>query len=415
MKLRRGKKPSNYILKYLYCHDNGVKTFVKCGYLKQKFLPSIDVGYQCDDYNEDEANRIHNRNEKLDMISLFNDELMCKDVFVNELPTPVIAFLPPGYNYDSNNTFKLDLFDTNTKLYSGHGLHYVNEKDFFNKILDIERCIGYAINYEPKCTVPHLKATLRLKINGIVQEFQNKIDNNFGKIDSYVVNRREIKDAQISCHAVLEETKHPALNDFYEYRFSTLLSMLDETTKHYIEVNNTHSLVSNRKYRCTLKDVNSKSEKPTFITETEFIIDLTEEYSYIWIIFGVFIAVTVLLIIGFIVLKKLKFKIKKSNSSTLTTSSQSTNKSLTAISEGPNPLIIKEKNTDKTRANLEKMINNKNLNTNNKLISFEQKVVGKNSNLNLINEAKNAPKKVSGKDTNQKKISNMNDSVFKVK
>uniref|UniRef100_A0A0N5B9N9 Uncharacterized protein n=1 Tax=Strongyloides papillosus TaxID=174720 RepID=A0A0N5B9N9_STREA len=245
------------------------------------FMPSIDVGYECEKYNDEEANRIHNKDEKHNETSLLNNEIMCKDVVMNKSSSLVIAFLPPGNNHDNASTFKLNVFDKNTKLYSGHRLHFVNDNDFSNKTWDIERSTGYAINYEPKCKVPNLNATLSLEINDVVQEFKNHSDKNSGGLGTYTFLSREIENASIGCNIVLDKTKHSAFNNFYELLYSTSLSIFDETTKQYKEVQNIQELVSNKKYKCILniKGNNSRTEKPQFIKETEFIINLIYENS----------------------------------------------------------------------------------------------------------------------------------------
>uniref|UniRef100_A0A0N5BUG7 MATH domain-containing protein n=1 Tax=Strongyloides papillosus TaxID=174720 RepID=A0A0N5BUG7_STREA len=120
---------------------------------------------------------------------------MCNDVVMNKPSSQVIAFLPQGNNHDNASTFKLNLFDKNTKLYSGHRLHFVNDRDFSNKTWDIERSIGYAINYEPKCKVPNLNATLSLVINDVVQECDTKIDQKFGRKETYTFASTETINA----------------------------------------------------------------------------------------------------------------------------------------------------------------------------------------------------------------------------
>uniref|UniRef100_A0A0N5B2R8 6-cysteine protein n=1 Tax=Strongyloides papillosus TaxID=174720 RepID=A0A0N5B2R8_STREA len=411
------KSSKNFTLKYTYCHDIGNKSFVKCGYVKQMFMPSIDVGYECYEYNQERAPYLINGHiEEINMVTSSSGELTCYGAIIDRPSSPVIAFLPPENN--NINTFKISRFTRNTKLYPGYKLHYVKINDFSPNYLKSDNHLGKSFNYEAKCIIPPLNATLRLKINGFIQEFENKVDGNFGKIDIYTFDRKEIEDTLIGCHAVPDEMKHPAFSDFYALLHPTSLLMFDETTRKHIEVISTKQLVPNKKYKCILKYGNSKNKKPNYIKETEFVINFTGEYLY-WIIFGVFILVTSLLIVGLVIYKKIQSKKKKQNNSSSTSSSmsssQSTTKSSTVISEVSNVPIIQNKNVAAKSTNMGKTMVNKNANINNKVTNLEQKVATKNSNLNLANQAKNAPKKVVGKNSNQKKISNMEDSVFKVK
>uniref|UniRef100_A0A0K0F1I7 DRMBL domain-containing protein n=1 Tax=Strongyloides venezuelensis TaxID=75913 RepID=A0A0K0F1I7_STRVS len=56
VKLKIGEHSNIYTLKYMYCHGIGVKISFKCGYLEEMFVSSIDVGYECDD-NDNEENK----------------------------------------------------------------------------------------------------------------------------------------------------------------------------------------------------------------------------------------------------------------------------------------------------------------------------------------------------------------------
>uniref|UniRef100_A0A0N5B2R7 Peptidase S72 domain-containing protein n=1 Tax=Strongyloides papillosus TaxID=174720 RepID=A0A0N5B2R7_STREA len=394
------------------------------------FMPSIDVGYECTESNDKRKISIENDDDfyerlideegkKTNLYSLSIGELMCgsdtRDKNILEPSSLAIAFLPPGNIYNNVNAFKISRFTINTKLYSGHRLHCVDKELISQMKSKFISSFGHELDYEARCKVPPLNATLRLKINGIVRKFENKTEDNFGKKNIYTFDKREMRDASIGCHAVPDEMEHPAFSDFYELLYPTSLLMFDETTGKFIEVNNIENLVSNRTYKCIIKDVNSKNKKQNYIRETEFIINLTGDYSYIWIIFGVFIVVTALLIAGLIIFKRLQLKKKKRNNSLSTSSSQSTSTSSTVISKVSNIQIIQNKNVAAKSTNMGKTMVNKNANINNKVTNLEQKVATKNSNINLVNQAKNTPKKVVGKNSNQKKINNMEDSVFKVK
>uniref|UniRef100_A0A0K0F1I8 6-cysteine protein n=1 Tax=Strongyloides venezuelensis TaxID=75913 RepID=A0A0K0F1I8_STRVS len=408
-----------YTLKYIYCHNIDIKSFVKCGYVKQMFLPPIDVGYQCYKYYQQKPISIRNGHEKeIYMVTQSNGELTCNNAFMDKPSSPVIAFLPPENNFNNANSFKISRFIRNMKFYHGHRLHYINLEHYDYDSIERRDTLGYSNNYEAKCITPTLNATLRLQINGIIREFDNKVDSSFGKIDIYSFDRKEIKDALIGCHAVPDEMKHPAFSDFYALYYSTSLLMFDETSEKAIEVKSSQQLVSNKKYKCILKDGNSKNKKPSYIKETVFIINFTGEYMY-WIIFVIFILVTALLIVGLVIYKKIQSKKKKRSSSSSTSSSisssQSTTNSSTVVSEVTNVPILQDKNVAAKSTNMGKNVVSKNANISNKVTNPGQKVDAKNSNSKLINQVKIAPKKVVGKNSNPKKISNMDDSVFKVK
>uniref|UniRef100_A0A0N5BK25 Peptidase S72 domain-containing protein n=1 Tax=Strongyloides papillosus TaxID=174720 RepID=A0A0N5BK25_STREA len=370
------------------------------------FMPRIDVGYQCDEYNEEETKRIHNKyvNESF-MIPLSSGGLTCNDVDIYGSSSFVIGVLPPGNNYDNVSDFKVNVVNNRTNLYFGHRLHSLNVSEVYEHYEEAELYLGYAIHYEAKCKIPSLSATLRLKINGTIQEFENKTEDNLGGMNIYTFDRRKIKDAPIGCHAVPDEIKHPALNDYYELLYSTSLLMFDEAAQKYIKVDDSQKLVSSSKYKCILnmKSNNSEIDKPNYIKETEFTINLTGEdlkktadskkfnKSYIWIIIGVLIFVVLLLIIGFVILKKLQLKRKKSNNdssaSLLASSSQSKAKSPTVVSKTPDASIIKKTNSDITCTNMTKTIVTKDSKTSNKVTNFEQPLVS--STLDLISKTKN--------------------------
>uniref|UniRef100_A0A0N5B379 6-cysteine protein n=1 Tax=Strongyloides papillosus TaxID=174720 RepID=A0A0N5B379_STREA len=281
-KLVSNDSTREYPVKFVYCHEIGVNTFTKCGYLKQMFMPRIDVGYQCDEYNEEETKRIHNKyvNESF-MIPLSSGGLTCNDVDIYGSSSFVIGVLPPGNNYHNVSDFKVNVVNNRTNLYFGHRLHSLNVSEVYEHYEEAELYLGYAIHYEAKCKIPSLNATLRLNINGTIQEFKNKTEDNLGGMNIYTFDRRKIKDAPIGCHAVPDEIKHPALNDYYKLLYSTSLLMFDEAAQKYIKVDDSQKLVSNSKYKCILnmKSNNSEIDKPNFIKETEFSINLTYENS----------------------------------------------------------------------------------------------------------------------------------------
>uniref|UniRef100_A0A0K0EV24 Uncharacterized protein n=1 Tax=Strongyloides venezuelensis TaxID=75913 RepID=A0A0K0EV24_STRVS len=120
-KLTSNESSREYTLKFVYCHETGVNTFAKCGYLKQMFMPQIDVGYQCDDYNKEETKRIHNKNESESyMIPLSSGEFKCNDVDIYNPSSFVIGVLPPGNNYNNVSDFKVNVVNNETNLYSGY-------------------------------------------------------------------------------------------------------------------------------------------------------------------------------------------------------------------------------------------------------------------------------------------------------
>uniref|UniRef100_A0A0K0F1I4 Uncharacterized protein n=1 Tax=Strongyloides venezuelensis TaxID=75913 RepID=A0A0K0F1I4_STRVS len=263
-------------------------------------------------------------------------------------------------------TCTLFKFSKNTNLYADDRLNCLNVFDFYNvKQWEYENYVGYAINYEPKCIVPHLNAKLRFKINDTVQGIDNKIDVKFGRKDIYTFHRREIKNSSIGRHTVVGGFEHPTFSDFYELLHSASFSMFDKTIGKHIEVKNDQQLVSNKIYKCILMNVNSKNKKPNYIKETKFIIELTGENSYIWIIF-----------LDLWFTKKYNQKKKQNNSSSTNSSmssSQSTTKSSTVVSKISIIPTTKSKNVAAKSMNMAKTMVNKNLNINNKVISLNKK------------------------------------------
>uniref|UniRef100_A0A0N5BQK1 Uncharacterized protein n=1 Tax=Strongyloides papillosus TaxID=174720 RepID=A0A0N5BQK1_STREA len=459
--------------KILICQNNNVKTFTKCGHIRQLYMPPVDVGYKCDKRILKDVGKNNSTYHRANIDSNYQITYEGKNLLKSTYATYLA--LSPEKNYKSNIT-EVNFYNYKSKFYSGQRLIYGIYKEYHKNEDNFGKSTrGYTYTYHAKYLLPEIYATLRLKINGVIQKFLNKIDENFGKIDVYTFDRREIKDAPMGCHAVPDKITYPAFNDFYERRYSTLLLIFDETAQQYKKVHNIQGLVSNKKYKCILiiKGSNSKTKKPNFIKETEFVINFIDEISPIWIIFVVLVIITVLLIVGFIILKRLQLKKKKSNDSLSTSSSKSKTKSLTVTSKVPKVPTTQKKNAFKTYMNIAKTMVTKNWNTNNKVTNFGQKVVGKNSNLinqiqngtknvvaknsnlnltnqtqnatknvagknpnlnltnqtqnatknviaknpniNLVNQVKNTPKKIAVKNTNQKKISNVGDSVFKLK
>uniref|UniRef100_A0A0N5CGB5 Ig-like domain-containing protein n=1 Tax=Strongyloides papillosus TaxID=174720 RepID=A0A0N5CGB5_STREA len=389
-------------------------------------MPSLDVGYICckDDVTQVDEDKHWNRLNKTteNLVKYFNYELYVKE-HGSLLKSSIIAHLvlSPENNYNPMSTI-VSTYNSKSKFYSGQKVYYehLNEYDKCEDF-DQEYLKGYAVPNLPWLPIPDITATLRLKVNGIVLNFKNIIDNKFGRMDIYIVDISDMDNGQVGCHAVPDQMKHPSFEDFYEKRYKTYLLMFDENTNDYIKVNNITSLESNFRYICTLnlEPTNSVKVKSEYIKETEFIIQLissTSNNSNIWIIFVVSVTIILLLIIGLIIFRKLQLKKKNSsNSLSTSTSSQSTSTSSTIISDVSNIPIIQKKNVATKSTNMQKTMANKNLNTNNKMTNLKQKVAATNSNLNLVNQAVNGPKKVVEKNTNHKKISKTGDSVFKLK
>uniref|UniRef100_A0A0N5C523 Cadherin domain-containing protein n=1 Tax=Strongyloides papillosus TaxID=174720 RepID=A0A0N5C523_STREA len=84
------------------------------------------------------------------------------------------------------------------------------------------------------------------------------------------------------CHIVLDGFEDAAFNDFYGPLYLTSLLMFDEKNEKYIKVDSVQNLVSNRMYKCALiiNANNSKFEKPDYIKETEFSINIIYEKDY---------------------------------------------------------------------------------------------------------------------------------------
>uniref|UniRef100_A0A0N5B6V0 6-cysteine protein n=1 Tax=Strongyloides papillosus TaxID=174720 RepID=A0A0N5B6V0_STREA len=330
-------------LKLAYCHNNK-GTFINCGRLDQKYMPSINVGYECNDYNKEESNRIHNKDEKkTDMLVISNDVLMCSGHSIFKSSSRIVSVLPPENNYIKAGTFKVSIVNQTTNLYPEQKLQLIDVNDITETYPKAGTYLGFVVNYEPKCNVPYLNVKLFLKISDSIQKFENKADDIFGKIDTYIVDRRKMNNAHVGCHVVFEGKKHPAFNDFYENFCQPSLLMLDGKTGKFIEITDIQSFQPNNKYICALrvKNANSKNGKQRYIHKTEFTITLIDSNFTVWIIFGIFIIIAVLLIVGLLILKK--FKRKKSNNNSSTSSSQSTTKSSTVVSTISNVPIIKKK------------------------------------------------------------------------
>uniref|UniRef100_A0A0N5CGB3 6-cysteine protein n=1 Tax=Strongyloides papillosus TaxID=174720 RepID=A0A0N5CGB3_STREA len=422
-----GKFTDRLLLKLAYCHNNN-KTFIKCGTLKQKTMPHIDVGYDCYKYTDPEGSKIFNQGQVLkDMVVKPGHKIMCdeEDLFHDAYAT--VSVLPPERNYLEHDAFKVNIVNKKSNLYPDQRLQLVNFANIQKNYPDAGRFLGYVINYEPKCKVPRVEVRLRLEINDIIQTSKKMYNKNLGEIDTYVVDKTDMNNSRIGCHVDLDKKRHPNLDDFYENQCRTWLYMYNQQNTGYQSISNISLLQSNRKYKCVLevKDRFPINRKSSIIYETEFSIHLIDsrfnksssknssfkEPNFkkiksdntnfgVWIIFVVFIIVTTLLIVGIIILKK--FKKKKPNNSTSASSStsQSTTKSSTVVSNIINVPIIQKKNVGKTHMNIVKTVVAKNANTNNKLINFKQKVVGKNSNINLVKQTENTPKKIVAKNSN---------------
>uniref|UniRef100_A0A0N5C3M6 Ig-like domain-containing protein n=1 Tax=Strongyloides papillosus TaxID=174720 RepID=A0A0N5C3M6_STREA len=360
---------------------------------------------------------------------------MCHGKNLFEENHKTISVFSPENDYSKTDTLQVTIVNEKPNLYPGQRLQIVTLLDIQNSYPKAGKYLGYVINYEPKCRVPYLKVKLYLKISETIQNFENKADDTFGKINIYVVDRRGINNVSVGCHVVFEGKKHPAFNDFYENCCQPSLLMRDEKTNNLKEVLNIQSLEPNKKYICALKVKNAilTNEKQKFIHDTEFTIHFTDPSYAKWIILGVSFSIILVLIVGLIILKKSQLRKKEPNNSLSTDTSQSTSTTSTIISRVSNVPIIQKKGAVKKCTNTPKTMVTQNSSTNNKGINFGQKVVGNNSNLinqtknapkkiatknsnnNLINQTKNTPKKVVAKIINQNKISNVGDSVFKLK
>uniref|UniRef100_A0A0N5C4H1 EGF-like domain-containing protein n=1 Tax=Strongyloides papillosus TaxID=174720 RepID=A0A0N5C4H1_STREA len=266
-------------LKLAYCHNNNNKIFIKCGRLDQKYMSSIDVGYECNDYNKEEANRIHNKDEKkTDMLVISNDILMCNGHNIFKSSSIIISVLPPENNFNKAGIFKVSKVNQTTNLYPEQELQLIDVNDIIKTHSGATEYLGYVVNYEPKCRVPYLNVKLYLKISDTIQKFENKANDNFGKIDTYVVDRKGINSVPVGCHVVFDEKKHPAFNHFYENCCQPSLLMFNGKTKKFIEITDIQSFQPNNMYKCALKvkNANSKSGQQKYIHETDFTINLID-------------------------------------------------------------------------------------------------------------------------------------------
>uniref|UniRef100_A0A0N5B484 DarT domain-containing protein n=1 Tax=Strongyloides papillosus TaxID=174720 RepID=A0A0N5B484_STREA len=273
--------PFRYINKIIYCHDNHLANkFVKCGQLNQMFLPPIDVGYDCDKYSEGVGTSDDGRISGRYLEIKSDSKIMCLRYNLLNSSRLIFSVFLSEYNYESNSNI-IDIFNNKSKIYSGQRFHF-KPMDFFNSEIIVDHSIGEESGYlhecDSHCTVPNINATLRLKINGIVQKHKNKIEDNFESIDTYLIDKRKIDNGLVGCHAVPDDIKLPLFEDFYEKRYQTHLLMLNEKTNEYIKVYDINSLVSNKKYKCIL-NVNSSIADIgilNYITESEFTIQFVD-------------------------------------------------------------------------------------------------------------------------------------------
>uniref|UniRef100_A0A0N5BG92 Hexosyltransferase n=1 Tax=Strongyloides papillosus TaxID=174720 RepID=A0A0N5BG92_STREA len=169
--------------KILICQKNNVKTFAKCGHINQLYMPPVDVGYKCDKrvVDDDEKNNstYHRANIDSNYQITYEGKNLLKSTYATYLA------LSPEKNYKSNIT-EVNFYNYKSKFYSGQRLIYGIYKEYHKNEDNFGKSTrGYTYTYHAKYLLPEIYATLRLKINGVIQKFLNKIDENFGKIDVY--------------------------------------------------------------------------------------------------------------------------------------------------------------------------------------------------------------------------------------
>uniref|UniRef100_A0A0N5C016 Uncharacterized protein n=1 Tax=Strongyloides papillosus TaxID=174720 RepID=A0A0N5C016_STREA len=343
------------------------------------FLPLIDVGYDCDKYSEGVGTSDDGRISRQYLIIKSDNKIMCLSGDILDSSDLIVSVLLSDYNYESNSNV-FDIFNK-SKIYSGQRFH-VRRMVFFNSEIIVDDSIGeksgYLHRFDTYWTVPNINATLRLKIDGIVQKHKNKIEDNFESIDTYLIDKRKIDNGLVGCHAVPDDVKLPLFEDFYEKRYQTHLLMLNEKTNEYTKVYDINSLVSNKKYKCILNVNSSISDIGilNYILESEFTIQFVDSSFTIWVIFGVSIGIISLLIIDLIIFKKSKLRKKKSNNSssisTSISSSESTTKHSTIITGVANVPIIQKNNVNNGFKNHVKKILSKDISSHMKEVPKKQ-------------------------------------------
>uniref|UniRef100_A0A0N5C653 Cadherin domain-containing protein n=1 Tax=Strongyloides papillosus TaxID=174720 RepID=A0A0N5C653_STREA len=372
-------------------------------------MPSIDVGYAC---CRNVINYKNNQYEHKNPV-IFSSEYLIIDSnysLTNKendtlLNSSIIAYLvlSPENDNKSESTV-INMYNSESKLYSGQRLSYTTIYQFaeYENLVKYNDS-GFAVIITPLYVVPDINATLRLKVNGRVQNLESKIDKKFGRLDIYSVDIRELDNVHVGCHAVPNQMKHPAFEDFYEKRYQTRLLMFDEKANEYNhQINDIKSLVSNTKYKCSLNIETSgyESLKPKYIVETEFSINLIDSSFIIWIIFGVSAFVTLLLIVGFIIFKKRQLRKKQFNKGLSMDGSTSTTESASkCASQSPSkctsqsPSKCTSQSTSQSRNNsstITSFVKNvpiiQNKIVNRGPMNINKKIVTKTSNINRMIE-----------------------------
>uniref|UniRef100_A0A0N5C017 Ig-like domain-containing protein n=1 Tax=Strongyloides papillosus TaxID=174720 RepID=A0A0N5C017_STREA len=383
--------------------NSSSEIFLKCGQIKQKYVPPIDVGYACCFADNETVltylghDQFHFNNMNLNIDSyngLLHNELgnLLNSSFIS------LLILLPENNFNSTSAV-IGRYNNDSKLYSGQTVFVLPLKWYEESNYKVSAFpSGYPFHYNSQFLVPNIETTLRLKANDKVQRF--KTTNSSEGTDIYTIDLREMNNGHVGCHAVPDNITHPGFKDFYEKRYKTNLLMFDEKTDKYLEVYDIKSLVSNSKYKCVINvdTITSDNKKPKFIKETNFTISFSNESSFTtWIIIGVSVSIISLLVIGLIIYKKLKpRKIESDNTPSIGISTPtSTSKSSTVTTSVVNAPIIQNKKVAP--------LSN----------SIGKKIVTKNSNINANNQMKKVTNKTVAKKSNVKQI--CEDSVFQMK
>uniref|UniRef100_A0A0N5BG48 EGF-like domain-containing protein n=1 Tax=Strongyloides papillosus TaxID=174720 RepID=A0A0N5BG48_STREA len=387
-----------YYYKLNHYQNTSSEIALKCGHIKQRNMPPIDVGYACCSKQKSELglrslifpNYLNKKSLTIDSNNVLSD-----DEHGSLLNSSLIAYyiLSPDNNFNSNSIV-FGRYNSNSKLYSGQSVLALDKDDY--KIFSILINSGDNENtyyFHSQFLVPNIKATLRLKVNGVVQEF--KTAKNSESMDTYTVDLGGMNNGLVGCHAVPDNITHPGFKDFYEKRYRTELFVIDKNTNMSIKVNDTKSLVANSTYKCALYNgtTNYKNLTEKYIKETKFTIhlvepinsnkstDSTKSKSTIWIIVGVSVGavliITLLLLAGLIFYKKRLLKKKGSKSSLSSRKSQPISKSSSVIENDFNVSMIQKKATNAGSKNIVK-----------------SKIV-LNANPNMSNQNENRSKEIS--------------------
>uniref|UniRef100_A0A0N5C2S3 EGF-like domain-containing protein n=1 Tax=Strongyloides papillosus TaxID=174720 RepID=A0A0N5C2S3_STREA len=376
-----------YYYKISHYQKSDDEIFLKCGQIKQKNVPPIDVGYAFSNAEAETVRTYEGHNsfhyENMDL-SIDSHNGLSHNKLGSLLNSSFISLHILLLENNINSTsVEIGKYNSDSKLYSGQTV-FVLPLEWYNTSNDVVDDLNrkYPFRYDSQFLIPNIETTLRLKVNGVVQKF--KTAKNSESMDTYTVDLGGINNGLVGCHAVPDNITHPGFKDFYEKRYRTELFVIDKNTNMSIKVNDTNSFVENSTYKCALYNgtTNYKNLTEKYIKETEFKIyiiksnnldgsndlngsndsnkstDSTKSKSTIWIIVGVSVGavliITLLLLAGLIFYKKRLLKKKGSKNSLSSRKSQPISKSSSVIENDFNVSMIQKKATNAGSKNIVK-------------------------------------------------------------